>query len=68
LIANGFFNPKLSALFYAIWITARFSYGSGYAKGPKGRIPGFFVSTFGGYLPLIALTGYHSYKLLRGSI
>ena len=67
MIANGFFNPKLASLLGSIWFTGRILYGSGYGKsGPKGRIRGFQISTFGGYLPLLGLTGYHAYKLLRG--
>jgi len=35
MLANGFYNPKLSALFASMWFSGRFLFGSGYGKkGP----------------------------------
>jgi len=67
MILNGFFNPRLSAIFGLIWIIGRFLYGRGYAtQGPDGRKIGGTISHLGGEAPLMLMTLYRGIAIING--
>jgi len=63
---NGLFHPYLAALFGFLWVTFRIIYGIGYAvKGPKGRLPGYYLSQLTGTIPLVLLIGWNGFTLAQ---
>mmetsp|Transcript_1247 Transcript_1247/g.1584 ORF Transcript_1247/g.1584 Transcript_1247/m.1584 type:complete len:150 (-) Transcript_1247:75-524(-) len=63
---NGLVFPRACAVMGGLISVGRIIYGIGYKMyGPKGRMPGAIIAHLGDF-PLVFLTFYTGYKLLKG--